>query len=300
MRGTTARFATGEVRPHLTIDTRRIFARILRSLWRPGEWCWLFAILIAVDVAAQDPALAYQGRLLRSDKPANGTFEMQFRLWNSDGIEGVGSPVSPELMRTVTVSNGLFTTQLDFGSSPFTGALIWMEVGVRTNGAGTFMPLAPRQAVTATPYAVRAAFFDGPVSDAQLPSTVARAGQPWISTNVVSLSNSSNDFAGTFGGVGAFATLSVGSNGVPLRQLLHGTALVGTSTGGVKTVTVDLPGSLASTRLVATPRSENASEMFAVTARTISSTRIELNVLRIDAPGSGWTQSLVVDWLAWE
>jgi hypothetical protein len=253
-----------------------------------------------MDIAAQDPALTYQGRLLRGDQPANGTFEMQFRLWNSDGLEGVGAPVSPELTRNVVVSNGLFTTQLDFGSSPFSGALVWMEIGVRTNGAGAFTALAPRQPVTATPYAVRAAFFTGPVTDAQLPATVARIDQPWLSTNYVALSHASNRFAGSFNGTGEFAALTVGSNAVPLQNLHHGTAFVGSSTGGVKTITVGLPAPLGSTRVVATARSESPAEIFAVTARVVSATNVELNVLRLDTLGSGWTQPLVVDWLAWE
>ena len=151
---------------------------------------WLLFLFSGLDgprAWAQDSAFTYQGQLRRSGAPANGRFDMQFRLWDADGIVGVGAPVSASLLQTVAVSNGLFTVQLDFGAVPFTGALIWMEIGVRTNGAGSFTPLAPRQQLTATPYAVRAAFYSGPVSDAQLPQTVARLDQPLQSTNTISL-----------------------------------------------------------------------------------------------------------------
>ena len=34
------------------------------------------------------------------------------------------------------VSNGLFAVTLDFGAGAFTGVDCWLEIGVRTNGAG--------------------------------------------------------------------------------------------------------------------------------------------------------------------
>jgi hypothetical protein len=262
--------------------------------------------MIAVGLYAprsfgQDSAFTYQGQLRRAGNPANGNFDMQFRLWNADGIEGIGAPVSTAITRTVAVSNGLFSTSLDFGSTPFTGALLWMEMGVRTNGTGAFTPLAPRQPVTATPYAVRAAFYGGPISDAQLPETVARLDQPWQSTNTVSLSHPSNTLAGTFTGTGTFiGGASVGAAGTALKQVLHGTALVGDSTGGVKTVSIPFPTAFtAPPRVVAMARGATSTEVFGLTTRSISLTQFEVNVLRLDAPGAAWN-GLQLDWMAWE
>ena len=250
--------------------------------------------------SGQDSAFTYQGHLRRSGSPANGNFDMQFRLWNADGIEGIGAPVSPSVTRPVTVSNGLFTTQLEFGSAPFTGALLWMELGVRTNGASTFTPLAPRQPVTATPYAVRAAFYGGPISDAQLPETVARLDQPWQFTNTASLAHPSNTLAGIFTGTGTFiGGASIGPNGTVLKQMFHGTALVGDSTGGVKTVSIPFPAAFtAAPRVMAMARG-NSSEVFGLTTRSISPTQFEVNVIRLDAPGAAWN-ALLLDWMAWE
>jgi len=55
------------------------------------------------------------------------------------------------------VTNGLFSVTLDFGSAAFDGSVRWLDIGVRTNGRGAdYAPLAPRQPVTPTPYAIHA------------------------------------------------------------------------------------------------------------------------------------------------
>jgi hypothetical protein len=56
----------------------------------------------------------------------------------------------------VAVTNGLFAVTLDFGNQ-FPGADRWLEIAVRTNGVGNFATLTPRQPLTPTPYAIRAA-----------------------------------------------------------------------------------------------------------------------------------------------
>jgi len=78
------------------------------------------------------------------------------------------------------VSNGLFTVTLDFGAN-FPGANRWLEIGVRTNGGGAYTTLSPRQALTATPYAImagNAANLGGQTSTA----FVAKAGDTMTGT----------------------------------------------------------------------------------------------------------------------
>jgi hypothetical protein len=106
------------------------------------------------SVQAQTTALTYQGRLNSGGVPANGVYDLQFTLYDA-GLGGnpVGSPVA---LAAVSVTNGLFTVALDFGSGVFTGAALWLEVGVRPTGNGSFVILAPRQGVTASPYALYA------------------------------------------------------------------------------------------------------------------------------------------------
>src|SRR5258708_24893265 len=52
------------------------------------------------------------------------------------------------------VTNGLFGATLDFGAGVFNGTPYWLQIEVRTNGGGTFVPLNPRQALTPSPYAI--------------------------------------------------------------------------------------------------------------------------------------------------
>src|SRR5205807_7903452 len=96
-----------------------------------------------------------QGRLSDGGAPAGGNYDLKFTLY--DGLTG-GSLVGTPLTNVpVAVSNGLFTVTLDFGAGLFDGSPRWLEIGVRTNGSNAaHMPLAPRQALNSTPYAVRA------------------------------------------------------------------------------------------------------------------------------------------------
>jgi len=97
----------------------------------------------------------YQGRMLDGGQPGNGSYDLRFAL--ADALAGgnyVGNPVTNA---PVLVSNGVFTVVLDFGGSAFDGTVRWVELGVRTNGsASPYIVLAPRQAVTPTPYALYA------------------------------------------------------------------------------------------------------------------------------------------------
>ena len=56
----------------------------------------------------------------------------------------------------MSVTNGLFTTAIEFGPGMFTGGSNWLQIAVRTNGSGSFTTLTPRQQVTPVPYALTA------------------------------------------------------------------------------------------------------------------------------------------------
>ncbi|MBS0196523.1 MAG: hypothetical protein JSR77_07175 [Planctomycetes bacterium] len=109
------------------------------------------------------PAFTYQGELRADGVPLDGACDFKFRLY--DAATGSGQ-VGPELsVPGVNVLNGLFTTQLNFGSSPFVGQARWLEISVRNSGSGAaYTVLAPRQALTATPYALYA--INGPAGPA--------------------------------------------------------------------------------------------------------------------------------------
>ena len=96
----------------------------------------------------------YRGKINASGNPANGLYDFTFGLW--DAPSG-GSPVgSLENFPAVAVTNGLFTVTLDFGTNAFRGEARWVEIGVRSNGAGAFTTLAPRQPAPLSPCALYA------------------------------------------------------------------------------------------------------------------------------------------------
>ena len=68
-----------------------------------------------------------------------------------------GNTVAGPMTNSVTgVTNGLLAVMLDFGNSVFTGSNLWLEIGVRTNGAASFTTLSPRQPILPMPYAIMA------------------------------------------------------------------------------------------------------------------------------------------------
>ena len=98
-------------------------------------------------------AFTYQGQLKQLGNPANGSFDFEVKLFDSvtDGSQ-IGGTVAKQ---DVSVADGLFTVQLDFGSDAFTGDARWLEIGVRGGSeTGDFTLLAPRQELTPTPYAI--------------------------------------------------------------------------------------------------------------------------------------------------
>jgi hypothetical protein len=154
----------------------------------------VLALLVSVrNVCAQGTAgFTYQGRLNDGTNRANGSYDFVFTLYNSpSGGTPVGAGPVTNLM--VGVNNGLFTTPVGFIDPTnwivgFIDPTNWMqtsapylEIGVRTNGGGTFTTLSPRQQVTPTPYAIvanSASTLLGTLSAAQLSGTVPLAQLP--------------------------------------------------------------------------------------------------------------------------
>jgi hypothetical protein len=102
---------------------------------------------------AQGTAFTYQGRLDSGTNPAAGSYDFTFAVFNAatGGAQSGVTLTNP----AIAVSNGLFTTMIDFGGI-FSGTNYWLAVGVRTNGNGAFTALSPRQPLTPVPYAIYA------------------------------------------------------------------------------------------------------------------------------------------------
>ena len=117
-----------------------------------GLFLSVLLLIAPASLLAQAAAFTYQGRLVDGGQPANGNYDLQFRLADSASSGNyVGVTVTNA---AVTDSNGLFSVTLDYGASVFDGSPRWLEIGVRTNGSvGPYTLLSPRQAINKTPYA---------------------------------------------------------------------------------------------------------------------------------------------------
>ncbi|HMV82829.1 MAG TPA: hypothetical protein PLD20_34565 [Blastocatellia bacterium] len=114
----------------------------------------LFIALVPSPVSAQTTGFAYQGKLTESGLPASGNYDMQFKLF--DALSGGAQQGATVTNSTVAVSAGIFTVTLDFGANVFSGAARYLEIGVRPAGsANPYTLLAPRQAITSSPYAIQ-------------------------------------------------------------------------------------------------------------------------------------------------
>jgi hypothetical protein len=156
-----------------------------------------FVVGACLSATAQTTAFTYQGRFNDSGSPANGFYDFSFALFDSatNGNQ-VGSTV---IVTNVAVSGGLFTLPVDFGSTPFNGTPLWLQINARTNETVNYTLLSPRQPITSAPYAVFS-------SNAQAANAVAAGGitgtlnltqlPPTIVTNGATNINISGNFSG--------------------------------------------------------------------------------------------------------
>lgn len=119
-----------------------------------------FAALIALSAGTAMAAplgteFTYQGEVVDGTVVAAGPVDLRFRLYDSlaaglrvDSIGGSGL-----VQLGVALVNGRFTTSLDFGAAVYAGDARYLEIDIRPAGGGAYTTLAPRQLLSATPYA---------------------------------------------------------------------------------------------------------------------------------------------------
>ncbi len=106
------------------------------------------------SAAALSTAFTYQGSLDHAGVPTSVTCAFSFKLF--DALNG-GNQIGGTLTPAVTLmENGQFSVPLDFGVGVFDGNQRWLEIAVQCPGDPSFSTLAPRQSITATPYALYA------------------------------------------------------------------------------------------------------------------------------------------------
>ena len=125
---------------------------------------WLSAMVVIL-IAGSGPAdgetalgtaFTYQGRLTDGGVAVTGVYEFEFKLYDAhaDPSNQVGGTFS---LRSVLVTNGLFTVKLDFGSDVFNGNARWLQIAVRPQStADPHTVLSPRQELTPAPYTLYA------------------------------------------------------------------------------------------------------------------------------------------------
>jgi len=101
--------------------------------------------------AVANTAFTYQGRLDKSGSGVSGTCSFQFSLYDA---AAAGSQVGSTITKnSVTVSNGLFTTVLDFGANAFPGDDRYLQIAVKCGSDSSYTTLAGRVKLNPAPYA---------------------------------------------------------------------------------------------------------------------------------------------------
>jgi hypothetical protein len=118
-------------------------------------WALLLIVACVSQAEPMGSAFTYQGRLMDGNSPANGLYDLQFKLYDSpsDGNQ-LASIID---INELDVLDGYLTVLLDFGSDVFIGNACWLEMGVRAgelNDPNAYTTLIPRQQITPTPYAL--------------------------------------------------------------------------------------------------------------------------------------------------
>lgn len=189
---------------------------------RFGVLAVLAALVTAapLSAAAVGTGFTYQGRLRDNAQAANGTYDFTFTLYDAASLGNVAG--STQVVNDLNVSGGLFTTTLDFGAV-FDGKALWLEIGVRPgNSNGGYTPLTPRQALTATPYALYA------LSSAQWKSVgtaITNANTGFVGVNRSSPMTGSEVFgirSATSSGYAGMYISTDGNNGKPFYGYAHG------------------------------------------------------------------------------
>ncbi|MDH7503841.1 MAG: hypothetical protein QHJ82_14175 [Verrucomicrobiota bacterium] len=167
-----------------------------------------------LQAAPLGTAFSYQGKLTDAGKAANGIYDLCFTIC---AAASGGSPLAGPITNSpVGVTNGLFTTALDFGSDVFTGEARWLEIAARTNGGGAFTPLSPRQPLTPAPYALYA-----PSAGTAVSATTASIAASVVANGVATASLQANAVTSAKIADGTIMLADLAQNGATNGQVIR-------------------------------------------------------------------------------
>ncbi len=187
---------------------------------------------IVASAATAEP-FTYQGQLTENNQPANGLYDMTFRL--TDAAVG-GFALAVDSVANVSVVDGLFTVEIDFPSSQLNSSNRWMSITVD----GTI--LSPRVRLRDTPRAQNAVRANT-AGTIELPFTGLSGAPTAVSVQTSSASSNSSGLFGLISSAspGSFSAGVRGENngtgfngvGVYGSQNGFGYGMYGTTPGGV-------------------------------------------------------------------
>lgn len=100
----------------------------------------------ALGASSVTSSINYQGRLTDSSgNPLNGTYTLTFKLYETT----TGGTALATDTHAVTVTDGLFSTTINLGTSSFDGRALWLGIKV-----GSDPEMTPRQELRPVPYAL--------------------------------------------------------------------------------------------------------------------------------------------------
>lgn len=251
-------------------------------------------VLICTSVYAQTSTFTYQGRLTDANMAPNATYQMQFALY--DAVTA-GTQIGSTVENTaVAVNNGVFTVQLDYGSTAFTGAERYLEISVRRNSSESYVILVPRQRVTSSPHALRARSSEtsttadnftgglsGDVEGTQSATVVARvdgvsaekignAGRAVVTATSANTSNTlvKRNAAGSFSG-NVITAESFAGTGSGITSL-NGSNI---TSGAISADRLDLLGTAFTGKIVNTQANANYGAMHGISSASASRANVE-------------------------
>lgn len=118
----------------------------------------LMLMVCLATVSMAEPmgtAFTFQGRLMDKNKPAEGSYDLQFAIYDSND-PCTGTQLGTNDINDVEVIDGHFLVEIDFGSNVFDGNAVWLETKVVHSPMGSDpAALRPLMELTPVPYALQ-------------------------------------------------------------------------------------------------------------------------------------------------